>query len=43
MTIETITTVDASNPTEVQNWFDNNPLVIVKFMFCLGNIFYVVY
>lgn len=42
-TIETVITLDPSNPVEVQAWFSAHPLTIVTTVFVYGNLFYIVH
>lgn len=41
MTVVTIIVADPTNPTEVQAWFNANPLAVVNFISTNSNLFYI--
>lgn len=42
-TIDTIITLDPSNPVEVQAWLTAHPLTVITAIFVYGHLFYIVH
>lgn len=43
MTVISIRVTDATNPVELQDWFDKNPTIEIKFVLTDGRAFFIFY